>query len=247
MTQTITLNPSVYVGRLEQAVATHVGNLRNTLRALEDGSFHKRAFCSRPSAVIQFQVGQENAHDNDAVAASACNRCFLDMVRALIEYLDRMIAIRRCVQQTVAIPQDVTTKEKLRGFVERTVEDAYSQIAHDRGLTNPKKVAEFAGISDLARRSALSYFEVRRCLEHHSGSPESDIVAYTMKMALTINEREVTALPCVAEAGTSIKVSLSEHPRVFQSGKAICITEGDIDEIAFTIQHVIAPEVRRCL
>lgn len=243
----ITINPDGYIGQLQKALAGHMSDLRNTLRSIEDGSYAIRARVTRPNAVISFQLPPMGSHNTGDAAASACNGCFLDLVRELITYLDWMIAVQRLIQKKIVAPRAIHGMKEVQDFVGGQLKESYLCVARDASLTNPKKISEFSAIADLARKAALSYFAVRRCLEHRSGASSEELVLYTLKPLICVGGKEITTLPHAVDKGNAISVRMEEDTRTFVPGSIIRLTEADVEGVYFTIQHVIAPEVRRCL
>jgi len=242
-----TINPDVYIGQLHKSLTGHMVDLRNTLRSLEDGSFTERASAARQNAVVQLQLTPLEGYDAGAAAVAACNRCFLDLVRAMIVYFDRMIAVKRCIRKKIKLTKALRSSEDQRAFIETLLEQSYERVAHNSNLTNPTKVAEFPMLADLPRKAALSYFSIRRCLEHHAGVASKALSLYTIKLTILADDQEITTLPYHAAEGTQISYRMDEASKVFVRGSRITLTEADAEGVFFTIQHVIAPEVRRAL
>ena len=59
-----------------------------------------------------------------------------------------------------------------------------TQVAKDQSLTNPKKIACFAGANADVLDTALEYFALRRTLEHHQDVPEKELVIHIYRAAL---------------------------------------------------------------
>ena len=242
----VTINPNTYVAELEAIIASNVAGLRNALRALEDGSFVSRASMPRPDAILHFVIQPPADQAADAVA-TACNRCFLDLVRALINYIDRMVAIQRCTKEPITLQVGIQSGDGLLRFMREHLESAYQKVARDTQLSNPKKLEEFHGLADFPKKAALSYFTLRRCLEHHGAVPLEDFSLHVMTHTILAGDQEITHMPFQAEAGTQIKLRTEPHSIVLARGQRVALSEADIEKVFFTIQFFVAPEIRRAL
>ncbi len=237
------INPDVYLAQMHQQTAAALAELRNTLRALDDGSFAQRAAAPRPEGVVSFRLDNPPA-DQDGVHR-ACASCFLGLVRALITFIDRMVAVKRIIGQSVQIPSTVLNLADLQTFLSNRLEETYTNVARDTRLTNPTKLSSLGIGSDFVKAAALSYFSLRRCLEHHNGIPDKDILLLYSKLMFSAGDEEITKLPFVAKEGANITMKLDDSERVFHAGVKVELTEHDIEQIFFTIQSVVGPQIRQ--
>lgn len=241
----VTLDPGMYLSSLSQSVDAHLGALRASLRSLEDGSFKTKAATPRPGAFLRFSF---DLTAPPAIAASQlCNRCFVSIVGELVTFLDRMIAFKRLASQQLTTPNDVATADDVLQFVQRRLDDEYTAVARDTNLTNPKKVAFFPGIADIARDASLSYFAVRRCLEHHGGRPAEELTLRYGRLKLLSGDMEFTQAGQSGLPGVGISLGMDHSTRVIPPGAAVALTEEELEHIVFTIKCLIGPEVRRVL
>jgi hypothetical protein len=238
------INPDVYLAQMHQQTAASLAELRNTVRALADGSFAQRAAAPRPAGVVSFSLDNIQTADQDAVSR-ACASCFLGLVRSLITFIDRMVATKRCVGQSVQIPTAVSTLAELQAFLANQVEETYTSVARDTRLTNPVKLKSLGVASDFVNNAALSYFALRRCLEHHAGILDKDINLLYFKSTIFCGEEEVTQVPFVAKEGANVSIKFDEAERVFHAGDKVQLTEYEIEQVFFTIQSVMGPQIRQ--
>jgi hypothetical protein len=239
----VTINPGLYSNHLGVVTQGHLAALRHTLRAIEDGSFIERAVLPQLGSVMSIRF--EHKPDQAGLAAAAvraCNECFLSLTRELITYLDKMIAVKKLLGELLPVP-DLGSVEELRAHTARAIDEAYLRVARDTTLTNPKKVEQFPGLPTLARAPALSYFEVRRVLEHRGGIADKDVEFRTARMVLHAGDIEITQLPFAAPENTGISLSTREAVRVIPKGARIELTETELENVYFTIVMVIAPAV----
>lgn len=99
--------------------------------------------------------------------------------------------------------------------------------------------------SDSVRDAALSYFSLCRALEHHNGIPDNDIRLLYSKLTFMAGTEEITRVPYVAPEATQITMKLEDSGRTFPAGGKIRLAEHDIEQIFFTIQSVIGPQIRQ--
>jgi len=168
------LNLKKPLGAFQRDVSESQIRLRSVLRALEDGSFHRGAQTGRPGAILQFQFASSDIPAASA-ASAACNDCFLSFTRALVELIDRLLAIRRLVATPLVVPAHVKSHTELDAHVGNLIEEEYQKVARDQSLSNPAKVAQFERLDTFEKEATLSYFTLRRCLEHHGGVPKEDL------------------------------------------------------------------------
>lgn len=90
----LTIHVNNYGSEFQQQITTDLANLRHMLRGIEDGSFADKANLGSPDAVLSLQISQPNISSGYAVTA-ACNRCFLDITRDVISFIDRIITAKR--------------------------------------------------------------------------------------------------------------------------------------------------------
>jgi hypothetical protein len=239
----VKLNPDVYLANLNQQVANSLAGLRNTLRSIDDGTFVNRASEPRPQSVVHFRI--DNVHADQDSVHKACASAFLDIVRALITFIDRIVAVRRCVGKSFQVPDTVTNLVELQAFMEKQLEDTYSTVARDTKLTNPAKFKSLGVPSPAIEKAVLSYFALRRTIEHHNGVPEQDTGLWYWKSTIFCGQEEITAVPFVAKEAAQVSIKIETVERVFPAGQKIDLTESDIEQIFFTIQSVVGPEIRK--
>lgn len=169
---------------------------------------------------------------------------FLALVRALITFIDRIVAVKRSVGQSVQIPSNVSNLADLQTFLAHQLEETYTNVARDTKLSNPTKLGSLGIASDFVNNAALSYFSLRRCLEHHNGIPDKDIKLLYSKLTFFAGQEEITKVPFVAKEGANVTMKLDDSERVFHAGDKVQLTEYDIEQIFFTIQSVVGPQIR---
>lgn len=241
----VRFDPGAYLAVLSQAVARHLGDLRVGLRSIDDGSFDGKAATPRQGALLSFSL--EPPPSSNLAATRLCNRSFVTIIGELITYLDRMIAVQRMLSKQLSVPSGMGAQNDLLRFIQQEMEKEYSAVARDGRLTNPKKVSLFRGIADIAEASALSFFAVRRALEHHGGRSSEDLKLRFARLKLLAGDLELTRPGQAAPPGVGISLGMDHVSRLIPRGTEVTVGEDEIEHIVFTIQHLIGPEVRRVI
>lgn len=238
----VTIHPDAYRAKLEQELSEHRSSLRATLSNIEDGSFFEKSKSARPGAVIQFDFGPV-ATSADEAMSGACNRCFLDVMRSVMTYIDWMIAARRTIGTWMRVPEGISTVGEFQKFFKDYLEQKYQEVSRNTKLTNPKKVQELANLDYYGRDVLLSYFQLRRCLEHHGAVPSEDVTVHYLRFVISAAGNEIKSLPYRAPEDTSIEAHFQRETLRFPKDSKVALTEADIENICLTLQLFIAPNV----
>ncbi|MBI1895903.1 MAG: hypothetical protein HYZ57_12420 [Acidobacteria bacterium] len=91
----------------------------------------------------------------------------------------------------------------------------------------------------------MEYFELRRALEHHQDVPEKELVVHVHRMALVVDNVEITALPYNINKGQTLGVRISREERRYSPGVKITLSPQDAHDLEFTMRNVLAPEIFR--
>ena len=240
----VSINADMYIAQLEASFAASLASMRHTLRAIEDGSFISKAGECSPKSVLQIRIATTEANCPEAITR-ACNNCFIELIRAFITFLDRMIALQRVTKKQLKLGNSWATAEELLEYVKEVMESEYLMVAQDTQLRNPDKIAMFHNLPDFPKRAALSYFSVRKCLEHHSGQTAKSIVMHYTKPVVTADGEEIQAFPIEVQKGTEIGIRMSREYREWKKGEIVELNEAIVDHVYFTIRHVIAPQIKQ--
>jgi len=158
-----------------------------------------------------------------------------------------MIALKRTIGYQVALTKNLSSKEELREFIDSILESAYVKVAKDSTISNPKKLAEFPALPGQLKTIALSYFALRRCLEHHSSTPTQELRVPFPKMSLFADDEEIRGFPYECKAGTAIKMSLNYPETVFPASRKILLDEPQAEAAYFAVALLLAPAVKAAL
>ncbi len=97
----------------------------------------------------------------------------------------------------------------------------------------------------MIRDTAVGYLELRRALEHHQDVSEKELVVHVHRMALVVDDVEITALPYNINKGQTLGVRISREERRYSPGVKITLSPQDALGLVFTMRNVLAPEIFR--
>lgn len=242
----INVNPQVYLAQLVDALGGHISDLRNTLRTIEDESFSARAKQQGPNMIVHIQAS-EKALGKDDATQRAVDNCFLAMMRSLITFVDRVLAMKNAIAQPIRnIPAEVANNN-LASFVEEHLENCYRKVAENTSLTNPKKVEMLTGLPDWIRDSVRAMFAVRRALEHHSGVAKADIRLSLRRTIFTIGDEELKNVPMEFKDGGTLSIRIVEAEIHLPANTPIRLSDIDLEYLFFTLQSMIGPKILHTL
>lgn len=89
----------------------------------------------------------------------------------------------------------------------------------------------------------LSYFALRRCIEHHNAIPHEKIRLLFRKLTLLVEDEEIRELPHNVEAGGRVGIRIDDDHKDFKKGKPVELTEVELEQIVFSIKATIAQEL----
>jgi hypothetical protein len=101
------------------------------------------------------------------------------------------------------------------------MDERIATVAKDTCLTNPKKIACFPGANAMIRDTAFEYFKLRRALEHRQDVPEKELAIHIHRMALVVDDAEITARPYNINKGRTLGVRISREERRYSPGVKI--------------------------
>jgi len=199
-------------------------------------------------AALQFGVTRLILENPEKLEENATERaartCFLSAVGKFISFLDKLIASQRISKEGIPINRNLSLDE-VQGYVREYVAERIGQVAKDNSLTNPKKIACFAGANADVRDTALEYFALRRTLEHHQDVPERELIVKVYRMALVVDDVEITALPYTIEKGGALGIRMPREERRYPPGARITLSPQDAHDLVFSMRNVLAPDIFR--
>lgn len=199
-------------------------------------------------AALQFGVTRLILEHPERLEAKAPERaaraCFLSAIGKFISFLDKLIASQVVSKDGISINRNLSIDD-LQNYVNEYMDERIAKVAKDTSLTNPKKIACFPGVNAMISDTALKYFELRRTLEHHQDVPEKKLTVHVHRMALVVDDIEITALPYNINKGQTLGVRFPREERCYSPGVKITLSPQDAHDLVFTMRNVLAPDFFR--
>lgn len=230
---------------MNAAIDGHVADLKETLRAIEDGSYESRANAKRPDAVIHFTTS-DRARSIEGAAQRSMRKCFKAIGTELVTFLDSMVGTRRLLVNGIpSAGRPLYGEEQIREYVQFAVDAEIAKVARDRSLTNPAKIDEL-GIPSAAAERLKEFIALRNCLEHHRGVPKAGLTIRLDALTLRLGDRVVESLPMEGREGEGLTVGIDQRTLTFPKGHPVQLSEADIEQTLFTVM-MLADEVVQAL
>ncbi len=238
----VTMDITNWLGQMQQEMDGCLADLAQVSVASERKNYADNL------AALQFGVTRlilEHPERLEAIAPErAARACFLSAIGKFISFLDKLIANQRLSKDGISINRNLSIDD-LQNYVNEYMEERIAKVAKDTSLTNPKKIACFPGANAMIRDTAVGYLELRRALEHHQDVSEKELVVHVHRMALVVDDVEITALPYNINKGQTLGVRISREERRYSPGVKITLSPQDALGLVFTMRNVLAPEIFR--
>jgi hypothetical protein len=235
----VTTDLTGWCNQLALELDSAMADLAQAMTAIQDGTYWNSANAQR-FGLVRMQFGDQGI--TEQAIQRACETCFRSVISSFISFLDKLIASQQIKDEGIILDRDLAVEE-IPQYVNQRLAEKIAVVARDTRLTNPKKLARFVGLSDLAQRTALGYFALRRCLEHHQGVPEKDIDVITWRVTFFINGEEIKALPTTIYKGQALGTGMVHESKIFPAGSKIVLTPEDVQGIVLALRMVLAPEI----
>ncbi|MFN0104326.1 MAG: hypothetical protein ACKV2U_19845 [Bryobacteraceae bacterium] len=235
------LDAGVYMDRLVETMARHVGDLNVLLDAARKGTFNEIALSPTQGQVIKSSYPTVD-HSFGATERSV-ERCFKSLIGSFIDFLDQMITLKRVKSDGITVDREVHGGDAVVEYIEEYIASVRLQVASDRSLQNMSKVNEFPALSTWAKECLEGLFALRRCYEHHGGVAAKAFTIHYKELLILHNDMQIMQLPHPFEAGAKIGPQIVTRQRVVLDGTKPSLTESETRHIAFTLQSILASEV----
>ncbi len=219
-----------------------LADLAQTMSAIQEGTYAERATGQR-FGLVEVNFPPDSSYFSSKALQRASETCFRAAIASFISFLNKLIATVLLRKEGIRIERDLSAYEEIQEYFNAYLARKISQVASDRALTNPKKLNYFPSLSDFSKRAALSYFALRRSLEHHQGMPQEDIEIHVYRQKLFIDDVETTELPAVCHGGQMVQLRLVTDRKILPMGTRVILSPEDAHAIVFTIRVALAPEV----
>jgi len=224
--------------RLDGALA----DLAHTMQSVQSGTYAKNAN-GQNFGLVQANFGPDATHLATHAIERAAETCFRSVIANFISFLDKLIAFQDLANEKVVVDHEITRLDDFYAYLNSKVERRIEIVASDRGLTNPKKLARFDGLSEVSKRAVLGYFALRRCVEHHQNVAQEDIHVSVWAQKLFIDDVEVRQLPAHCREGQKVEWRIIGEERVFRKGSRVTLDPPDVYSIVVALRGSIAPEI----
>lgn len=219
-----------------------LADLAHTMHSVHSGTYARDAN-GQSFGLVQANFIPDATHLATRALERAAVTCFRSAIASFISFLDRLIAFQDLANEKVVVDHDITKLDELTAYLNSKVNRRIGIVASDTSLSNPKKLARFPSLSEVAKRALLSYFALRRCIEHHQSVPQDDIHVSVWAHKLFIDNVEVPQLPARCTEGQRVEYRIIGEERIFLKGSKIALDSQDVHSIIVALRGSIAPEI----
>ena len=243
MSADVTVDLTAWIGQTQIELDACLADLAQVCSAAEKQSYADN-LASHRFGITRLVL--EHAHSLGANASERAERtCFLTAIGKFISFLDKLIASQRIAKQGIVVTRNIAGQADLDAYLNEYMKEQIAKVAWDTSLSNPKKIDAITGIELTARAIALEYFQLRRVLEHHQDTPATDLNIPIRRVALFVDNIEITRLPHPISGGQLVEMRIITDNRKFPAGVKLVISPQDAHDLVFTMRHVLAPEIFR--
>ena len=219
-----------------------LADLAHTMQSVQSGSYASGAN-GQSFGLVQANFLPDATHLAIHALERAAVTCFRSAIASFISFLDRLIAFQDLANEKLVVDHDIANLDDLYGYLNAKVNRRIAIVASDTSLSNPQKLARFPGLSEVSKRAVLSYFALRRCIEHHQSVPQNDIHVSVWAHKLFIDDVEVLQLPAHCTEGQTVEYRVFGEARIFSKGSKVTLDPQDVHSIIVALRGSIAPEI----
>lgn len=238
----ITFNLDAYRNELDRGIQERLASLRNTLRSIEDGSYHEGRNTSAPGSVVSYSVASFTG-DTTTLIQGEIKDTYIAITRTMYTFFEEVMAVKEFIAAgPTVIDREKTLDEAIEQSLKSVAEIA-TRIRHDQSISAPRKAVSLGPYSDFIEKTITGYIDLRNCLEHHDSVARREILLNTLRIEPWIDHRPITALPATVNKGEAVGVSYYEHARIIAPGERVLLSEAEVNEISGTIMRGIAGSI----
>jgi hypothetical protein len=219
-----------------------LADLAHTMQSVQTGTYARDAN-GQSFGLVQASFVPDATHLATRALERAAVTCFRSAIASFISFLDRLIALQDLANEKVVVDHDITKLDDFYAYLNAKVNRRIAIVASDTSLSNPKKLARFPGLSEISKCAVLSYFALRRCIEHHQSVPQDDIHVSVWAHKLFIDDLEVLQLPARCTEGQRVEYRIIGEERIFLKGSKVTLDSQDVHSIIVALRGSIAPEI----
>jgi hypothetical protein len=219
-----------------------LADLAHTMQSVQSGTYARDAN-GQSFGLVQANFVPDATHLATRALERAAVTCFRSAIASFIGFLDRLIAFQDLANEKLVVDHDITNLDDLYAYLNSKVNRRIGIVASDTSLSNPKKLARFPGLSEVSNRAVLSYFALRRCIEHHQSIPQDDIQVSVWLYKLFVDDAEILQLPAHCAEGQTVQYRVFGEARIFPKGSKVTLDPQDAHSIIVALRGSIAPEI----
>ena len=218
--------------------------LRIAVRGIESEDFDQliapfpgTVFVARPLLLVE---------PNQNIVSLATKNAFLAIIRAFVDYLDTLIAIKKLGAMPQQIPVEIIDSRKLEEYLLDVVERRSQKVGADGYISNHEKARYFGELDQYLQDALEGYFELRAAFEHHKGIAKSEISLLTLVPVVSFDGNLVPDVESITLTGgreLNLQVLREHTTRVIKSGELIQLTHKELENIVWTLGNEVAPMV----
>jgi hypothetical protein len=174
---------------LEAQLDGALADLAHTMQGVQSGTYARDAN-GQTFGLVQANFVPDATHLATRALERAAVTCFRSAIASFISFLDRLIAFQDLANEKIVVDHEITELDDFYAYLNAKVNRGIGTVASDTSLSNPKKLARFPGLSEVSKRAVLSYFALRRCIEHHQSVPQEEIHVSVWAHKLFIDDVE---------------------------------------------------------
>jgi hypothetical protein len=233
-----TINLEVFVRRCQAAIQSRLHDLHLALNAHETGVAASMGAQFKANSGITISV---TPPDNSAALQNAFQNALLGANRDFTRYCEELMAIREITSEGLRAITAEMSGIPVNEVVSRMIDERAVAIGQNPKIKAPDKIRKFLAPSDPTLAIAESHIQLRNCIEHHYGTPKTDIsvIAYPLSMNVSIGG--------VLKAGEALSVGFQKRIIKYPAKKRILFQYDDVKDIITTTEQVLLRAVHKAM
>ena len=231
----VSINREVLMARFQRAIAGHMADLQQALRAMEQDTFAERAAESDPQVFMK--VVYSNIDVLDAADQRQLQKCCKALVSAFVNFLDSVAAHAAIKKEGIPVSRNLRGDGEIRKYVDDYILEKTHAIARDQSIKLPDKI-DASGLSPLSAAVAKGYGSLRNCLEHHHAVAQRELSVTLTSLQLVTSDGLVVDRPMTLKEGNSILARMNTEEKTISKGTQVTLSEADIRKVAFTLENL---------
>ncbi|CAN5873573.1 hypothetical protein BH24CHL4_BH24CHL4_10970 [soil metagenome] len=238
----ISIDPRFAVAQMRHEITRHIAAMRNSLRALEDGTYQQRQAAGSNANLILFSVDKQI--DIQAEGQRIMSSTMQATFRSFSEFIDRVLATRELTLGPVQLSRTLKSKEELDNWISSWIMSRAVEVGRDRTRPTPRKLREIGNHPQWLLDVTNGYFALRNTIEHHHSVSQSEfsVITYRVRATTESGMRDVQLFDHF-EAGEIIETFWEKREQRIPKGVQITIAEQGVELTANSLVFVIGPAI----